>query len=102
MDTNPIGMKQQGRRQGKKGGQRSRMTYTRKPPTAEIGNENEGIRPGDESGGNEHDSGGAPPLMDGKARQEMKRLAAKFREVDDWGLEFEEVTGSSDRMRDAR
>ncbi|KAL8912405.1 MAG: hypothetical protein Q9171_002591 [Xanthocarpia ochracea] len=102
MDTNPIGMKQQGRRQGKKGGQRSSMTYTRKPRTAEIVNANEGNRSGDESGGDEHHSDGAPLLTDGKARQEMKRLAAKFREVDDWGLEFEEVTGSSDRMRDAR
>ncbi|KAL8925234.1 MAG: hypothetical protein Q9172_002339 [Xanthocarpia lactea] len=102
MDTNPIGMKQQERRQGKKGGQRSSMTYTRKPRTAETVNTNEGNRSGDESGENEYHSDGAPLLTDGKARQEMKRLAAKFREVDDWGLEFEEVTGSSDRMRDAR
>ncbi|KAL9613630.1 MAG: hypothetical protein Q9167_001858 [Letrouitia subvulpina] len=40
--------------------------------------------------------------MDGKAKAEMRRLVDKFREVDEWGLQFEEVTGSSDRMVDAR
>lgn len=44
-----------------------------------------------------------PVKLAGKAREEMKRLRHLFREVDEWGLEFEEVTGeSSDRMRDAR
>ena len=84
------------------------MTYTRKPThtTTEYGYENQVMDSGDdddnENGGDEHRIGGRGVVMDGKARQEMKKLAAKFREVDDWGLEFEEVTGSSDRMRDAR
>ncbi|KAI4280805.1 MAG: hypothetical protein L6R38_004167 [Xanthoria sp. 2 TBL-2021] len=85
--------------------QRQSMTYTRKPQnTSEAADENELVESGDddESGEDEWRSGGMGALMDGKARQEMKKLAAKFREVDDWGLEFEEVTGSSDRMRDAR
>lgn len=93
--------------------QRQSMTYTRKPTrnTTEDGAENEVVDSGggdddddDANGGDEHRIGGrgALMLMDGKARQEMKKLSAKFREVDDWGLEFEEVTGSSDRMRDAR
>ena len=40
--------------------------------------------------------------FDGKAKAQMERMAAKFREVDAWEMEFEEVTGSSDRMKDAR
>ncbi|CAO1603409.1 hypothetical protein XANCAGTX0491_006997 [Xanthoria calcicola] len=88
--------------------QRQSMTYTRKRTqnTIQDGAENEVLDSDDdydeENGGDEHRIGGRGALMDGKARQEMKKLAAKFREVDDWGLEFEEVTGSSDRMRDAR
>ncbi|KAL8775297.1 MAG: hypothetical protein Q9209_000304 [Squamulea sp. 1 TL-2023] len=82
--------------QAKKGAQKTSMTYTRKPQNAEAHDENES---GGESGEAEHR---LPVLLDGKAREEMKKLAAKFREVDDWGLEFEEVTGSSDRMQDAR
>ena len=40
--------------------------------------------------------------LDLKANDEMKRLAAKFREVDEYTLEFEEMTGnSSGQMRDA-
>ena len=44
-----------------------------------------------------------PPLLDAKAQAEMKRLADKFKEVDEYPLEFEDVTGSSSsQMRDAR
>ncbi|KAL8783939.1 MAG: hypothetical protein Q9213_004269 [Squamulea squamosa] len=92
-----VGTKMLG--QAKKGAQRTSMTYTRKPQNAEARDENEPVLSGDEDGEDEHR---LPVLMDGKAREEMKKLAAKFKEVDDWGLEFEEVTGSSDRMRDAR
>lgn len=70
------------------------MTYTRKENIEADENEDVG------SGGEGEDGGAV--AKDGKASEEMKRMAAKFREVDDWGLEFEEVTGSSDRMRDAR
>ncbi|KAL8722038.1 MAG: hypothetical protein Q9225_001414 [Loekoesia sp. 1 TL-2023] len=79
----------------KKGEKRPGMTYTRKQNLDPDEDEDAG------SGSGNQDVAGAV-TMDGKAREEMKKLAAKFREVDDWGLEFEEVTGSSDRMRDAR
>lgn len=79
---------------GTKGGKRPSMTYTRKQNLEP--NENE-----DAGSGSENPDAGAV-TMDGRAREEMKKLAAKFREVDEWGLEFEEVTGSSDRMQDAR
>ncbi|KAL8732027.1 MAG: hypothetical protein Q9166_002979 [cf. Caloplaca sp. 2 TL-2023] len=87
---------------GKQGGPRLSTTYTRKSHHAEAGNENAYTASGDESGEDEHRSRAGSVLRDVKAKEEMKKMAAKFREVDDWGLEFEEVTGSSDRMRDAR
>lgn len=77
-----------------KGGKRLSATYTRKQNLEPEGNE-------DASSGSESDNAGSL-LQDSKVKDEMKKMAAKFREVDDWGLEFEEVTGSSDRMRDAR
>ena len=40
--------------------------------------------------------------FDGKAKKEMERLAAKFAEVDDYALDFEDMTGSSSQMADAR
>ena len=42
------------------------------------------------------------PALDGKAKAEMKRLADKFREVDEFTLDFEDMTGSSSQMKDAR
>ncbi|KAL9031427.1 MAG: hypothetical protein Q9196_000530 [Gyalolechia fulgens] len=78
-----------------KGGKRPSATYTRKQNLEPDENE-------DASTGGEDYGAGETLVTDGKAKAEMKKLAAKFREVDDWGLEFEEVTGSSDRMRDAR
>lgn len=77
-----------------KGGKRPSSTYTRKQHLEPEDNE-------DASSGGEDANVGAL-IQDGRVKEEMKKLAAKFREVDDWGLEFEEVTGSSDRMRDAR
>ncbi|KAL9631876.1 MAG: hypothetical protein Q9204_004029 [Flavoplaca sp. TL-2023a] len=87
---------------------RQSTTYTRKKMQniSVVGNDENELLDSDDDGSGEdgHRSGrGAVGLvLDGKASQEMKKLAAKFREVDDWGLEFEEVTGSSDRMQDAR
>ncbi|KAI4242647.1 MAG: hypothetical protein L6R42_010941, partial [Xanthoria sp. 1 TBL-2021] len=63
--------------------QRQSMTYTRKKTqnTSEAVDENELVDSGDdESGEDERRSGGRGVLMDQKARQEMKKLAAKFRE----------------------
>ena len=42
------------------------------------------------------------PALDGKAKEEMRRLAEKFREVDEYTLDFEDMTASSDKMKDAR
>ena len=42
------------------------------------------------------------PVLDPQTKAEMKRLADKFREVDDFTLDFEDVTGSSSQMKDAR
>ncbi|KAL8674797.1 MAG: hypothetical protein Q9168_000778 [Polycauliona sp. 1 TL-2023] len=100
--TKSMGTKKQGPRQA-----RQSMTYTRKSqPNSRIGDDENGSvdlvddDEGGEDGNHTREKQGM--MLDGKARQEMKKLAAKFREVDDWGLEFEEVTGSSDRMQDAR
>lgn len=40
--------------------------------------------------------------FDEKAKKEMQRLAEKFAEVDEFTLDFEDVTGSSSQMADAR
>ena len=40
--------------------------------------------------------------LDKEVNLEMKRLADKFREVDEYDLDFEDMTGSSSQMRDAR
>lgn len=44
----------------------------------------------------------AKPVLDGRAKAEMKRLADKFKEVDEYTLDFEDMTASSSLMRDAR
>ncbi|KAL8656455.1 MAG: hypothetical protein Q9210_000248 [Variospora velana] len=78
------------------GGKRPSATYTRKQ-NLELDEDEDA----DGSGGEDVENAGAVAIR-GKASEELKRMAAKFREVDNWGLDFEEVTGSSDRMRDAR
>jgi len=87
------------------GGKSKRVskTYTRK--TA-VESENENDREDDAIS----DDYGAPTArgraktlaIDGKAKAEMERLAAKFREVDEFTLDFEDMTGSSSQMKDAR
>ena len=43
------------------------------------------------------------PKFDAKAQAEMERMAKKFKEVDDYALDFEDMTGSnSSQMKDAR
>ncbi|KAL9015283.1 MAG: hypothetical protein Q9173_000081 [Seirophora scorigena] len=75
-------------------------TYARKQ-NLELGDGNEDA--GSSGGEEEEDEEAGAVARAGKASEEMRRKAAFFREeVDVWGLEFEEVTGSSDRMRDAR
>ena len=65
--------------------------------------ENDSVN-GDIGGDNNNGVGKrARPALDGKARAEMKRLADKFREVDEYALDFEDMTGnSSSQMKDAR
>lgn len=48
------------------------------------------------------DSSATSVALPKKAQKELKLLAKKFEEVDEWEMEFEEVTGSSELMRDAR
>ena len=43
-----------------------------------------------------------PASSDRKVSRELQTLARKFREVDEWALEFEEVTASSSSPRDGR
>ena len=83
-------------------GKRVSKTYTRK---SIVGSHSED----DENGAVDEDidtvidgQKGTVPLLDAKAQVEMKRLADKFREVDEYALEFEDMTGSSSQMRDAR
>lgn len=42
------------------------------------------------------------PALNSTAKEEMRRLAEKFREVDEYTLDFEDMTASSDKMKDAR
>ena len=58
----------------------------------------------DENGGDGRGRSKSPALLDARAKDEMKRLAVKFREVDEYALDFEDLTGgnSSSQMRDAR
>ena len=81
-------------------------TYTRKETIAESGDENDlplEDEDEDENGGGTSNKTPVAPLLDAKAKDEMKRLADKFREVDEYALDFEDLTGnSSGHMRDAR
>lgn len=85
-------------------GKRMSKTYTKKT-TVQSDNENDDDD--DDEEGNEDGAGGRgrkkTPALDGKAKDEMKRLAEKFREVDEYTLDFEDMTGnSSSQMKDAR
>ena len=58
---------------------------------------------GEENGVSWRGRGKKTPALDGRARDEVKRLVDKFREVDEYSLDFEEMTGnSSSQMMDAR
>lgn len=46
--------------------------------------------------------GGAKPGQNNTTTSELKRLANKFREVDEWKLDIEDVTGSGSSQKDAR
>jgi hypothetical protein len=74
-------------------GKRVSKTYTRK-----SGSESDV----DEIGQRGERGRSKTPGLDGKVKAEMKRLADKFREVDEYTLDFEDMTGSSSQMKDAR
>ena len=87
-------------------GKRVSRTYTRKSlAEAEAGS---GVEEDDEDDSlgpaslNKHGKGKEDGQFDGNAKKEMERLAAKFAEVDDYALDFEDMTGSSSQMADAR
>ena len=88
-------------------GKRMSKTYTKKT-IVESDNEND-EDDDDNQDENENESRAVgrgrkkTPALDGKAKDEMKRLADKFREVDEYTLDFEDMTGnSSSQMKDAR
>lgn len=84
-------------------GKKASKTYTRKSIVASEDEDDENVNA---SGGDEPERLATVRKktlgLDGKARAEMKRLADKFKEVDDFSLEFEDMTGSSSQMIDAR
>ena len=88
-------------RKGKDGGGTAKRTYTRK-----VVVDSDGGSGSDDGSGWEQENAVVGrkriPALDGKAKEEMKRLADKFREVDEYALDFEEMTGRSSQMKDAR
>ena len=86
-------------------GKRISNTYTRKSIVGSD-DENESQSKSESEAGNVGRYGSrarsTTPALDSKAKEEMKRLAEKFREVDEYTLDFEDMTASSDKMKDAR
>ncbi|CAF9924578.1 MAG: hypothetical protein ALECFALPRED_002789 [Alectoria fallacina] len=86
---------------------RMSKTYTTKT-VVESDNENDDDDDDDDDGEGDENGVGSrgrkkTPAFEGKAKDEMKRLADKFREVDEFTLDFEDMTGnSSSQMKDAR
>ena len=80
-------------------------TYTRKSIVVSD-DENESESENEDEAGNTGRYGSRArsntPALTSKAKEEMKRLAEKFREVDEYTLDFEDMTASSDKMKDAR
>lgn len=92
-------------------GKRLSKTYTKKRAVeSDIENDDDDDNgydgeegDGDENGVDGRGRGKKTPALDGKAKDEVKRLVDKFREVDEYSLDFEEMTGhSSSQMMDAR
>ena len=68
----------------------------------EEGNSLGSVRDDDETRDAEAEAGRTGPIRNGPRGKELKKLAQKFREVDKWALEFEEITASSSSPRDGR
>lgn len=82
-------------------------TYSRKSTAAADDDDPDQDASGVENDAQQQGGTGAPITLNDKAQAEMARLARKFREVDDYALDFEDVTAShsgsgSSQMKDAR
>ena len=84
-------------------GKRISATYTRK---STVVSDDENASESENETGNAGRYGSrarsTTPALDSKTKEEMRRLAEKFREVDEYTLDFEDMTASSDKMKDAR
>ena len=85
------------------GGKRPSKTYARQS-LVEPGSEDDAIGVEEESAFEVSGEGHQIlPKFDAKAQAEMERMAKKFKEVDEYALDFEDMTGSnSSQMKDAR
>ena len=108
---NPVVQKRGGK--GKEAASRKGLekTYTKKrvgESDVENGDDHDSGDDREEGDGNENAVSGRgrgkkAPALDGKTKDEVKRLVDKFREVDEYALDFEDMTGhSSSQMMDAR
>lgn len=79
-------------------------TYARAKPTISNEHDENNNASGDDNDNNPQDqhTPSRPPTEPSPATTELQRLARKFREVDRWELEVEDVTPSSGSQRDAR
>ena len=84
-------------------GKRISATYTRKSiVVSDDENESESEDEAGNAGRYGSRARSTTPALNSKAKEEMRRLAEKFREVDEYTLNFEDMTASSDKMKDAR
>ncbi|KAK0511225.1 hypothetical protein JMJ35_005798 [Cladonia borealis] len=84
-------------------GKRISTTYTRKNiVVSDDENESESENEVGNAGRYGSRARSTTPALNSKAKEEMRRLAEKFREVDEYTLDFEDMTVSSDKMKDAR
>ena len=104
----PAAQQKRGGKAKEAPGKRMSKTYTKKAAAvsdderAVDDDDDDGEEDGDENGGVNRGATKTPALHR-KAKEEMKRLADKFRKVDEYTLDFEDMTGnSSGQMKDAR
>ena len=104
---NPV-VQQRGGKVKEAPGKRLSKTYTKKRAVeSDVENDDDGDdreeEDGEENGVSGRGRGKKTPALDGKAKDEIQRLVEKFREVDEYSLDFEDMTGnSSSQMVDAR
>ena len=84
-------------------GKRISNTYTRKSMVmSDDENESQSESEAGNAGRYGSRARSTTPALNSIAKEEMRRLAEKFREVDEYTLDFEDMTASSDKMKDAR